>query len=70
MPEEVMNNIIGILPEKDNLIVVDPFMGSGTTGISCKKYGVDFIGMEIDETYYQIAKQRIEEANFQEEMKI
>lgn len=60
MPQEVMNNIIGILP-KENLLVVDPFMGSGTTGIACKKYDVDFIGIEMNEKYFQIAKNRLEE---------
>ena len=60
MPQEVMNNIIGILPKDENLVVVDPFMGSGTTGIACKKYGVDFIGIEMNETYFEIAKNRLE----------
>lgn len=60
MPQEVMDNIIGIIPNKENIIIVDPFMGSGTTGISCMKYGVDFIGIEIDERYFEIARQRIE----------
>ena len=60
MPQEVMNNIIGILPKSENLVVVDPFMGSGTTGIACKHYQVDFIGIELDKEYYKIAKDRIE----------
>ena len=61
MPQEVMDNIIGIIPKSDDLIILDPFMGSGTTGIACLKYNIDFIGIEIDETYYDIAKQRIEQ---------
>lgn len=40
-------------------IVFDPLMGLGTTGISCKKYGRNFIGCEIDEQYYKIAQERI-----------
>lgn len=59
MPLEVMKKIIGILP-KDNLLVVDTFMGSGTTGIACKELEVDFVGIEIDKEYYNIAKNRIE----------
>lgn len=59
MPQQVMDNIIGILPRHDNIVVVDPFMGSGTTGLACKKYGVDFIGIEQDDDYYTIAKYRI-----------
>jgi len=44
-----------------NDIVLDPFMGSGTTGISCKKYGRDFIGIELVPEYYEGAKERIED---------
>ncbi len=58
MPLQVMKNIIGILP-KDSTII-DPFMGSGTTGIACKQLGRDFIGCEIDKEYYELAKERIE----------
>lgn len=57
MPLEVMKNIIGILPE--DYIIVDPFMGSGTTGIACMELDRDFIGCEIDPEYFEIAKQRI-----------
>lgn len=46
---------------KEGDLVLDCFMGTGTTGLSCKKYNRNFIGIEIDEKYYEIAKQRIEE---------
>ena len=46
-------------------IIFDPFMGSGTTGVACVKTGRSFIGCEIDETYFNIAKKRIEEAQLQ-----
>ena len=68
MPQEVMNNIVGILPKAENLIVVDPFMGSGTTGIACKKYEVDFIGIELDKEYFNISKRRIEEYGEQKKL--
>jgi site-specific DNA-methyltransferase (adenine-specific) len=42
--------------------VLDPFMGSGTTGVACVQTGRNFIGIEIDEGYFNIAKQRIEQA--------
>lgn len=61
MPSKVMENIIGILP--NDYVIVDPFMGSGTTGIACKNLNRDFIGIEIDTEYYEIAKKRIEESN-------
>ena len=40
-------------------IVLDPFMGSGTTGVACKELGRDFIGCEIDEDYTNIAIKRM-----------
>lgn len=61
MPLEVMKNIIGILPK--GYIVIDPFMGSGTTGLACKELGVDFIGIEIDKKYFDIANNRINYEN-------
>lgn len=57
MPLEVMKNIVGILPEE--YIIVDPFMGSGTTGVACKELNRDFIGIEIDKKYFDIARNRI-----------
>ena len=42
--------------------VFDPFMGSGTTGVSCVKLGRKFIGIELEEKYFDIACKRIEEA--------
>lgn len=57
MPLEIMKNIIGILPK--GVTVLDPFMGSGTTGVACKQLGVEFIGIEIDEEYYRISVERI-----------
>lgn len=43
----------------ENDIVLDPFMGLGTTGISCKKMNRDFIGIELDKSYYEMAEKRI-----------
>jgi len=40
-------------------VVLDPFMGSGTTGMACKKTGRDFIGIELDPHYFEIAEKRI-----------
>ena len=42
--------------------VLDPFMGSGTTGVACVNTGRLFIGIELDEKYFDIAKERINEA--------
>lgn len=43
-------------------VVIDPFVGSGTTAVACIKSGRRFIGCEIDPTYHAIAKRRIENA--------
>ena len=43
-------------------IVIDPFMGSGTTGVACANLGRSFIGIEIEEKYFDIACKRIEDA--------
>ena len=40
-------------------VVLDPFMGSGTTGIACKQLDRNFIGIELDEKYLKIAEKRI-----------
>ena len=45
--------------------VLDPFMGSGTTGMACVNTGRKFIGIEIEQEYFDIAVQRIEEAQQQ-----
>ena len=43
-------------------VVIDPFMGSGTSGVACINTNRNFIGIELDETYFNIAKERIEKA--------
>lgn len=58
MPLEVMKNIVGILPE--DYIIIDPFLGSGTTAEACMLLGRKFIGIEIDKEYFDISKNRIE----------
>ena len=47
----------------DGETVLDFTMGSGTTGVACINTGRNFIGIELDENYFEIAKKRIEEAN-------
>lgn len=43
-------------------VVLDPFMGSGSTGVACQELGRNFIGIERDPGYFAIAKERIENA--------
>lgn len=49
-------------------VVLDPFMGSGTTGVACAKLGRSFIGIEIEPRYFDIACRRIEDAYKQADM--
>ncbi len=58
-PVELMKILIEN-SSNENEIVLDPFMGIGTTGVACKKLNRNFIGYEIDEKYFNIAKERIE----------
>ena len=50
-----------IASPKEGDVVMDCFMGIGATGIACKELNRDFIGCEIDKTYFDIAKKRINE---------
>ena len=46
----------------ENDVILDCFMGSGSTGVACMNTNRKFIGIELDENYFNIAKQRTEEA--------
>ena len=46
----------------DDQTILDPFMGSGTTGVACVKKGKKFVGIELDKKYFDIACKRIETA--------
>lgn len=61
-PYEVMRWCIERLPKDSGKTICDPFMGSGTTGVACVKLGRKFIGIEIDEGYFNIACERIQKA--------
>ena len=58
-PEILLERIIAIGSKKGNRIL-DPFMGSGTTGVVAKALGRKFLGIEIDKQYFADAKKRIE----------
>jgi len=58
-PQDVLNGVIQLNTNEGD-VVLDPFMGSGTVGVVCKHSKRKYIGMEIDEKYYQVAKERIE----------
>lgn len=57
-PVELMSILINNSSNEGD-IVCDPFMGSGSTGVACLETGRRFVGMEIEEQYYNIAEDRI-----------
>lgn len=61
-PLEVMKWCIGHLPEP-NQTILDPFMGSGTTGVAAIKAGRGFIGIERCSEHFEVARRRIAEAS-------
>lgn len=63
-PVELAAHFIGLHTQPGDTIL-DPFMGSGTTGVACVQTGRNFIGMEIDPTFFAIAERRIREAQIQ-----
>ena len=48
-----------LIHSNENNTILDPFMGSGTTGVACKNLNRNFIGIELVEEYFNIAKERI-----------
>ena len=59
-PLNIIENLI-INSSNEGDTILDCFMGSGTTGVACKELNRNFIGIEIDENYFNIAKERIGE---------
>ncbi|WP_453942478.1 DNA methyltransferase [Bradyrhizobium elkanii] len=59
-PVDLMKTLVGLAPGQT---ILDPFMGSGTTGVAAVKLGRRFIGIEIDPAYFDIACQRIQAAH-------
>ena len=60
-PEHLAEDHIKSWSNKGDL-VLDPFMGSGTTGVACKNLNRSFVGIELDEGYFKIAEDRINSA--------
>jgi site-specific DNA-methyltransferase (adenine-specific) len=61
-PVLLLEDLIRTFSDENNL-VVDMTMGSGSTGVACKNLSRDFIGIELDKTYFDIAEARINENN-------
>jgi DNA modification methylase len=65
-PIAVMQWCLGFLPDAETIL--DPFMGSGTTLVACAKLGRKGIGIELDETYFDIACERVRKAYAQPDL--
>lgn len=64
-PLRVMKWSLQQLGIKPGATILDPYMGSGTTGVAAIKMGMNFVGIERDERYFAIAEKRIAEARLQ-----
>lgn len=62
-PIDVIKWIIGVTPK--GAIILDPFMGGGAAGVACVQTGRKYIGIEIDPNYFNVAGERIQEAQQQ-----
>ena len=58
-PVDLMENLVKTY-SNTNEIILDPFMGSGSTGEACHNLGRDFVGVELDSKYFKRAKKRLE----------
>lgn len=58
-PLELMEHFIKLLSNEGD-IILDPFMGTGVTGVACKRLNRNFIGIEIDKNYFDIACERVQ----------
>lgn len=65
-PVALMEWCLGFFPLAETIL--DPFMGSGTTGVACAKTGRKFVGIEIHQPYFDIACRRIEQAHRQRDL--
>lgn len=59
-PIDLMNKIIEIV--EPNSVILDPFMGSGSTGVAAATHHHGFVGVEVTKNYYDVAQSRINEA--------
>ena len=60
----ILNTWVDIPDSDKNDVVFDGFIGSGSTGVACANTNRKFIGIELDNNYFDIASKRIEEAYF------
>ena len=66
-PVGVMREILKMYASKDD-VVLDPFLGSGSTAIACTQFGCNYIGIDKKEDYVEIAKERLKEHETQKRL--
>ena len=64
-PLEIIKNLI-INSSQENDVILDPFLGSGTTAVACVQTKRHYIGFELNENYFNIACKRLDEAESEE----
>jgi len=69
-PISLMRYLVRLTKTPTGGVVLDPFMGSGTTGCACALEGRDFIGIEREADYLEIAEKRIAEAQKQPKLEL
>jgi len=72
-PTQKPTELLTMLIEKytnEGDVVLDPFMGSGSTGVACLNTNRDFIGIELDKGYFDIAKERIEKVEEDKQLEL
>lgn len=67
-PVELLSHLVEKFTDEGD-VILDPFMGSGSTGVACANTGRNFIGIELDTEYFKIAESRINEAFFYTQIK-
>lgn len=58
-PEYLLERIV-LASTEEGQVILDPFCGSGTTGVEAVKYGRKFIGIDVNEEYMEISRKRLE----------
>lgn len=61
-PVSLIEYLVRLVKMPEGTLILDPFLGSGTTGVACKNLNIDFIGLEKEEKYCEIAERRIDNA--------
>jgi len=68
-PLDLMKKLVSVFsPNAEGSVIIDPFAGSGTTLIAAKQAGIDYIGIEIEPSYIDIIKKRINNSSDSQQM--